>query len=306
MPSRRNIVIGAALAHLRKAILLCSLLVGASLMIQTVIWSLASFTDLRWSEPDPEEAVPLIVVSDGAVTQDVDAMDPAQAIRAAATTSSNESSSASNPTPPAREDDAPARVASNMNATMAFAFRCALGLGSVGIIALMPCLMLAVLIAASGSMRGCEKTVSAFTLAIIVAMLVLPLGHHLSMPWNYGALGNYDYMTGQVDAYRDGPAQAMGPIMFYARFLVMPVACLIGLALVYLRFSASVELTILAGDEFLVDPEIESEASSVQVGKSGTRTSHALDQAVTAQEQQPIQAPITSELSTTVAPKRLI
>jgi len=309
MASRQNIVVGAALAHLRKTILLCSLLVGASLLVQTVIWSLASFTDLRWTTPETEEVIPLIVQSDGAVQQSVDPKDPAQAIRAAATTGSNDSSASDLTT--GTDDDAPQRVASDLDASMGFVFRCARGLGSVGIIALMPSLMLGVLVAASGAMRGCEKTVAAFTMAIVVAMLILPLGHVLSMPWSYGALSSYEYMTGEVDAYLDGPARAMGPIVFYARFLVMPVASLIGLALVYLRFSASVELTILAGDEFRVDSAIEDEASGVQVGVSGSRTTRAFDQAVAVPEPQPLQQmPVTPASAPapkmTEAPKRLI
>ena len=304
MPSRQHIVIGAALGHLRKAILLCSLMVGASLIVQTVIWSIASFTDIRWADAEDEEAPPLIVQSDAVADQQIDPKDPAQAIRAAAATHANETTSP-NPDAHSKEPEpASVRVASGMDGTMGFVFRSTRGLGSVGIIALIPCLMLGVLVATSASMRGCEKTVAAFTLAIVVAMLVLPLGHVLSMPWDYGALSNYEYMTGQVDAYREGPAQAMGPFVFYARFLVMPIASLIGLALVYLRFSASVELMILAGDEFLVDATIEDEASSVQVGVSGSRTSRAFDQAVAPAEERPLQtppAPVTYD-----TPKRLI
>ena len=298
--------IGAALARLRKAVMLCSWAIGLCLSTQVLIWSLVTFTDLRWDEVESQGEVPMIVQSD-MVTPTQTHLDPAQAIRAVAGTDQMLKK------PPVESipvNEETTRVLNETNGYMEYAFRCAQGVGTAAMSMMLPFLLLGTVIATTSVIHGCEKTLSAFILSMVVAMLVLPLGDTLSLPWNDGALTSYEHMTWQVDEYQNSPAQVLGPFIFFARYLLLPVASVIGIFLVCLRFTAGVELMVTTTSEHHVDPDIENEASGVKVSDaSGSRAARAMSQMVnqTTSGQPHVEAsPLASQVSKGVMPKRLI
>jgi len=306
MPSHRSITVGASLARLRNAIMLCCLAVGLSLATQLGVWSMLTFTDIRWTtEGAAADETPLIVGSDvmGGDGASDTPLDPAQAIRAVASTDTGERTVSVEDVEAARDAR---RTLGPYDSTLNFAVHCAKGVGTAGIIAMLPLMMLGVLVGAGAAARGCERLVGAFNLTIVLALLVMPLGGALSLPWDDGALTSYEHMTASVDAYLSGPVSAMGPFIFYARYLLLPGACLVGVVLAYLRLASGVEQAIIQGDALRVDPDIEDEASGVIVTAKGGRTANALNRL--AEEEQarnrPVAAPVPPRPPRPAAPER--
>lgn len=296
MPSYKAITVGASLGRVRRAIFICTIALAFGLVTQLAVWSMLTFTELRWTHDTAgADETPLIVRSDviDTATEDVpEPDDPAAAIRAVASTDTGEKVVTPEQVE-AQAEKAQPRTLSQNDKTMGYAVHCAKGVGTAGMIAMLPLLMLAVLVGTSAAARGAEGLVGAFNLGIVLAMLVLPMGGALSLPWQDGALTGYESMAGEVQGYLETPATVYGPFVFYARYLLLPLACLAGVTLMYLRLSASVEQAILQGDALRVDPDIEAEASSIRVGTQGNRTANALNK-LAAQEQarnQPHAAP---------------
>lgn len=298
--------IGAALARLRKAVMLCSWAVGLGLATQVLIWSLVTFTDLRWDEIETQESVTMIVQSDMIMPTQIH-LDPAQAIRAVAGTDLMVKKPSIESMP---ENDETTRVLNDANGYMGYAFRCARGIGTAAMSMMLPFLLLGTVIATTSVIHGCEKTLSAFILSMVVAMLVLPLGDVLSLPWSDGALTSYEHMTWQVDEYQNSPAKALGPFIFFARYLLLPAASVLGIFLVCLRFNAGVELMVTTTSEHHVDPDIEKEASGVKVSdSSGSRAAQAMTQIAgqtSPGESHVDAAPLASQVSKGEMPTRVI
>jgi len=310
MPSHRAITVGASLARLRNAISLCCLAVGLSLATQLGVWSMLTFTEIRWTvEGSESDETPLIVGSDAVVGDDQSTtpLDPAQAIRAVASTDTGERTVSVEDVEAAHEAR---RTLSAYDTTLSFAVHCAKGVGTAGIIAMLPLVMLGVLVGAGAAARGSERLVGAFNLTVVLALLVMPLGGALSLPWDDGALSSYEHMTASVDAYLSGPVSALGPFVFYARYLLLPGACLVGVVLAYLRFASSVEQAIIQGDALRVDPDIEDEASGVIVAAKGSRTANALNRLAEEEhvrnQPQPAAAPVPPRPPRPTAPERSV
>src|SRR5438094_38749 len=79
-------------------------------------------------------------------------------------------------------------------------------------------------------------------LSILLGLLVLPLGEFAGLPWRDGALFAYSSMTDMVDAAQAHHGSQSAA--FYARFGFLPLACLIGAALIGLRFCAGIEAAL--------------------------------------------------------------
>ncbi|MCZ6834878.1 MAG: hypothetical protein O7G85_03815 [Planctomycetota bacterium] len=290
MPSSQAITIGASLMRLRRAIFLCCCAIGLGLFAQLSVWALISYTDIRWTEDETALESPLIIQSDTFEAEEPDSMDdPAQAIRAVASATGETIADESNQDE--NDEAASTLILSRYDKTLSFLTRCAKGFGTVGMIIILPMLMLSVLITAGTALRGGEKIVGAFNLGLVLGILVLPLGETLSLPWSDGALTSYETMTRDVDGYATGPVSAIGPFVYYAQYFMLPLACMMGTALLYLRYSGSVELAILQGDTLRVDPDIEEEASGVKVGARGNRASNALNR-LSNDPHQKVQAPL--------------
>jgi hypothetical protein len=103
-------------------------------------------------------------------------------------------------------------------------------------------------------------------------------------------------------------APAGGGIEFYLRYLLLPFTCIIGLALLALRFSAGVEAAIVRTD-YRLDPVLEREAANIKASSlhGSGRNNAALGGTITATTSAPAGAPPSAtQVSPGVAPRRII
>lgn len=296
-----------ALGRLRRAVIVCCWVVGVALFTQLILWSLVSFTDLRFVAGEEAEAepaaAPLIVHAD-----------PQRAHRPRA---GREHDDEATPAPAATSQpvEAASPVYSSANGVMSqiMMFTGAAGRGAM--LALLAVMAIAVALAISSGTHGVEGAVSAYIWAVVVALLVLPLGDALGLPWKHGALTTYDHMTEWVDHVRR-PAESVQPVaaatappsgslVFYLRLGLAPVACIVGISLVGLRFCAGIEAGLVRRESHRLDPTLEREASNITPtslhGGPRGRTSGILSGSIESEAM-----PSATQVSPGVMPKRLI
>ncbi len=282
--------ISLALGRLRLGITLCCWTIGLALMTQMVVWSLATFTDLRHAELHDTSEAPLVVTRD------------APRRRSGGLRSANDDRDERR-----GEVPDPNRVFSTtdqiFNHTVAFAAAA----GKLACMAMLLLLVVGVILSSSSALPGVEKTVSALTWAVVMALLTLPLGEVMELPWREGAFSSYEYMTGQIDLARDKAEGVRFTITFDARFLIYPAACVVMAVLVGMRFGAGTEAARLP-DEHRLDPELEKEAGGIQVSSlHGGRSAGALGRVVEGSESGPKKPmPSARRVSPGTAPKRII
>jgi len=94
---------------------------------------------------------------------------------------------------------------------------------------------------------------------------------------------------------------------FYARFGLLPLACLIGAAMIGLRFCAGVESALPKKEDMRLDPTLEREAGNIKpTSLHGARTGGAFQAAPPPTGAASPHPAGMSQLSAGVAPKRLI
>jgi hypothetical protein len=146
--------------------------------------------------------------------------------------------------------------------------------GTVTVLMLLPLLTLGVLLGAGSATVGVEQTVSAFIWTLVISIFVMPIGEFIGFPWTQGALTNYTSMTQHVDWQCAGAAEAMNAATFYARFALLPLVCVAGVAMTGLRFASGVNAGIIPKENLRLDPVLEKEAanmkaSSLHGGRAG-------------------------------------
>ncbi|MDY7107457.1 MAG: hypothetical protein SYC29_02365 [Planctomycetota bacterium] len=251
--------VSLALGRLRSGVMLCCWLIAIALVAQTMIWALVSFTGMRWTELSAESEPPLIVKA-----EETDA----QRIRSplAAEEEADE----------AREPVDPNRVLTKYDRILAMTSSLAAGFGTLAVLALVPTIALGVLLGASSATSGVDKTVSAFGWSLVVALLALPVSEFASLPWREGGLWSYAHLTAQIDA-----GVSTNAVVFLAQYLLLPGACLLGIAIVGLRFGAGVELGLMRKEMLRLDPALEQEAGNIRPSSlHGGRTAGAMRRAV--------------------------
>lgn len=268
-PATHSASVSAALGRLKRGVLLCCWAVGLALMAQIIIWALVTFTEVRWQqatpESAPEETRALIVQNE---TED-EAPAPGSVFAADPITE------------PRPEPAGPPIVPSRYDSVFRTGSSLLSGFGTIAVLALVPFIGLGVILATSTATRGVEQAVSAFGWSIVVALLVMPVAQVLGLPWQDGALWSYDALTAQVElldrVVESDKAQAA--VMFYARYLLLPIASIVGVLLVGTRFSSGVEAGLEITENLRLDPELEQEAGNVRPGSlHGSRTAAAMRQ----------------------------
>ncbi|MHC4947980.1 MAG: hypothetical protein ACYTG1_06935 [Planctomycetota bacterium] len=263
MPPSHARTISHALRRLRLGVFAYAWIIGLTLVIHVLVWSLATYTDMRFDEIEAS-------------------VDRAAVAQPTVVTSSSRRPTVAAPSVPveAASGEAPVnpnRVPGRMDRVFALAVAAARGLGTLAAIALVIVMAMGMVMAAGGGVPGVEKTASAFMWSLVVAMLVLPMGTVLTLPWPEGALNSYEAMIAAIDA-REKEILAGA---FYSRFLLMPLACIVGTFMVSLRFSAGVEAALLPR-EAILDPALEAEASNIKASslQGGGRSAGALERMV--------------------------
>ncbi|MCI0362755.1 MAG: hypothetical protein L0Y44_12665 [Phycisphaerales bacterium] len=293
MPPLQAPFISVALSRLRGGVVICGWVVGVSLVTQLLIWCIATFMDVRY-EVLQENAPAATIVS----------------------AKPDDKPISTTPTPSGPTIVKPVdvnRVRTSHDSMMAEASTLAMGAGSLAMIVLLPLLALGVILGAGSCTPGVERTVSAFMWALLVALLVLPLGGALGLPWREGALVSYATMSTQVDVQLSGTADGWGGPMFYARFALLPLASVVGITMVCMRFCYGISAGI-PKEDIRLDEALEKEAanitpSSLHAGRASAafKAASVLAAATAKNMDKPLQPQggIT-QISAGEAPKRLI
>jgi hypothetical protein len=241
MGSMQTPYVSISLTRLRRGVTMCCWVVGLALVAQLLVWCFATFMDVRYTIIEDRTPGQLIVSTTDVSKPSILPTDP--------NIVANDKSIDPN------------RVSTKQDKIMAKVERFAYGAGMLGIVMLIPLLVLGAIMSTCCAIPGCEKTVSSFMWAMVIALLILPMGGVLGLPWSEGGLVSYENMTKQVDIEmaEDG---SWGSPTFHARFAVLPLACLIGITMVGFGFGAGVHAGI-AKEDTRLDPALEREASNV-------------------------------------------
>jgi hypothetical protein len=264
MPTPQNVFTSIALTRLRRGVGFCCWVVALSLITQVLVFGIAAFMDVRHQVLEQQTTPATIVSAADAAREQPLASADAQPLES----------------PVAAKSDAPEAVNPNVVLTkqdfiMGRISSLALTGGSIAIVLLIPMVMVGVMLSAASATPGVERVVSSFMWSLAVAVLVLPLGSQFGLPWDYGGLTPYDYMTEQVD--RQMVEGRWGDATFHARFSGLPLFCLIGVGFVGFRFSNGVVAGILPKEDVRLDPTLEKEAANIKPGSLiGGRAASAL------------------------------
>jgi hypothetical protein len=341
----RNYV-SVALGRLRRAVVGACMLLASALSVQVLVWALAMYTDLRYESVESGDAPPTIVQGDhksrpgvrpsaanvGSLRKpaavDEDGMPISEGDRGDAQRAEADESGASEAPMFA---DALATATDTKLSAMDRHFSRAMSLsaaaGTMAMLLLIPLLAVGVMLGAGSATPGVEKTVSAMTWAMAVAMMSLPLSSLFPLIGFDGAIGDYPSMMTAVEQARDDEQTVLrelsgtaastsgGGPLFYGRFFLLPMTCVVGTVLVGLKFSAGVEAAMIPLD-FRLDPALEKEAANVKASTlhGGGRNAVALRGMLGPERRgsvepdpQPVaEPPPATKLSPGTAPRRII
>lgn len=259
-----------ALKELRSAVTWCCWLLGLALAVQVVAWSLLTFTDIRYTRiVERMDEHPKAIVTPEERRR--------QAIREAATVEHVPEIAAADPNVQHSSQD---RI-------LGLAVGVAGAAGTMGTLALLPLLGLGVVLAAGSATRGVDRAAGAFVWAVVLVMITLPWGLVFeALPFD-GLFVSYATLTTEVEAARGisvaGETQPTGGgILFYARFLILPLAGMAGITAIGLRFRAGVEEGLLPRENFRLDPQLEKEVAKIKPGSlvGGGRNAGALQSTI--------------------------
>lgn len=253
-----NRSLGIALRRLRMIVIACCWVIALSLATQIIIWSLSSFTDLRYREVTPEQAALII--------QGEDSTKPRGFITPRRTRD--------------RRKDEPEMtlVPSAIDTVFGIVFSSARAAGLIATVVVVPLVGLGVVLGVPAGAPNVDKAVTAMTISIVFVTLALPLGGWFGLAWEEGTLATYERLATVVEGTRENGFT----LRFWTQFLALPAISVLAFIFIGFRFSAALEAVILKSGLEDVDPEIEKEASNVKASSlHGTgRTAGALKQAM--------------------------
>lgn len=255
--------VGLAFIKLRRAVMICCWAFGFAAALQMFVWSLLTFTDARYEVIETDEDVPLVIEADeqprtaaipghtGATPVGVPAQDDL-----------------------AQTDAVSAVVASSYDPWFSWTVDVSNTLGVLTLLVALPLLGVGVILGAGSAAPGSERTVGAFLGGLLLVAAVLPLNEHLPAPWLVGALHDYPSMVTAVESARmdlpagvaasTEPLTASASLSFYARFLMLPIACVVTAVVVGVRFGSGVEAALIAAESQKLDPALENEISKIK------------------------------------------
>lgn len=302
MPAMISPFVSLAFSRLRRSVNVCCWVVAGALLCQLLIWCFATFTQVRFETIQAKAAPGAIVIS-----REHKSSQPAPVLVQGGTPAES--------APPDIKPADPNRVLSKFDPIFANANSLALAAGSIAMLVLLPLVAAGLLLGVTSATNGVEQTVSAFVWSLVVGLFVLPIGQHIGLPWEQGALTTYAMMTHQVDLSQSGAQQALGSATFYARFALMPLVCVCAIAIIGLRFNVGIGSGIIPKENLRLDPALEKEVANIKVGSlHGGRAAGAMRAAgvgAAAAERKPVPvaaaaAPSVLATSAGEAPRRLI
>lgn len=288
--SMQSPYVSLALSRLRRGVTTCCWVVGMALVIQTMIWAVATFMDVRFTVLQDSHKPELIISADQAREE----VSPLTGAAPANVVADAEGIEAVNPN----------RIMTKYDMMMSKASSLAMSAGTIAMVLLVPLLALGVLLTTGSATPGVERTVSAFSWSLVVGLLVMPIGQWLGLPWQEGALASYGQMTQQVDLLIGDSLDNWGTPTFYCRFAVLPLACVVGVTMIGLKFATGVHAGIIQKESMRLDPALEREAANVKPSSlHGGRATAAMNMLASA-DRQPVAA--AAAPSGEAPPRRLI
>ncbi len=288
------------IAHgqLRFMVLACCWLAGLSLCAQILVWSLATFTEMRYAGASSTQSAPLVVEADNK---------PEPTIVTANIASRQRAAKAAGAGTPVR------RALSRYDRLFSAGTSAARTLGMLAVLTLCPLVAVGLVLGTVCGAPRLDRGISALTWAIVLTLLALPLGGWLGLPWQDGALSTYPHLIQAVESATHSAVGESFDLPYYARFLLLPGLCLIGFVLLGFRFSGALEGVLPVKQTEALDPALEREASNITASSlhGAGRFSGALGRVVgSAEAKQPPPAkepmPTATRLSVGEAPKRLL
>jgi hypothetical protein len=286
--------ISIALTRLRRGVGLCCWLAAVSLIAQLLVFGVAAFMDVRRTTLE-DQTTPATVVSAAAAQRAAPlGSADAQPLESPAEARTDAADEAINPNVVLTGHD---RVLNKISGI-------AMTTGMIAMVLMLPLLLAGVMLSAASATPGVENVVSSFMWSLLVGLFLLPVGGIVGLPWQHGGLVPYDFMTQQVDMQMvDGQ---WGAISFHTRFVLLPLACLVGVGLVGFRFSSGVFAGIIPKEDMRLDPVLEREAANVKAGSlMGGRTAAALRNMNTAPPTPPATTAVTPSGAGEVKPGML-
>lgn len=247
--------ISAALAHLRFGVTAAGFALAALLVAQVLVWAFVHFTDVRVTQLEaptgersfevvqgarPAQVGSLSGVTPrgnaGASIADSDARAEQAVAGIANAAARTTADTAANPNVVESAADRMLRAAAAVVQTA----------GIVSAVLLILLLMQGVAVGGGGAVPGVEMAVTASTLAIVTALLSIPLvGVVPDAPFP-GVFQSYDTLVRASMDYRGNVPGSPGAIGFYAGSVLMPLVLAGVASLAVLRFRAGVERGLIS------------------------------------------------------------
>jgi len=254
-----------ALKELRTGVTVCCWLIGVALLVQVIAWSLLSFTDIRY---DVYQAKASGDQSQVLTAEEI----RRQAVRDATTGDEGVVTADVN------------RQLSKADRILGMLTSLAGAVGTMGVLALLPLLGLGVILAAGTATAGVEKASGAFVWAVVLVILAVPWGSFFTAVPFDGLFTDYGAMTHDTTQWRLGivAGEEASPtgrgVLFFGRWLVLPLAGVAGIAAIGLRFRSGVEAGLIPKEDLRLDPELEREVARIKATSlvGGGRTAGAL------------------------------
>lgn len=244
--------ISMALQHLRFGVTASAAVLALCLLGQVVVWAMVHFTDVRITQvsaPVPETPALTVVKAPSA---------PADEKNAAA-----KAMPALNPAEAAEVNSVPGE----MNVRLRRFTGLVQSFGVLSSIVFAVLCFQGVMLAGGAALPGVEKTVTAGTWALIIALVTLPVSSVLpTLPFP-GVFSGYDATVRLSQAVRLGVEGAPGPIGYFAWNLGVPLVLMAGIALVLWRFRGGIEAGIIVTNVSQLDEKLEREIRNMRLGQ---------------------------------------
>ena len=282
---------GEAIRTLRKGVVMGSTLIALAIAVQLLTWSFSSFTSIRYAriEERVDTHEPVVVVSQGrplgsrsesGSESNVDASsDPGT------TTSPPSTQTQSTETAPADVN----RISAPANTVLQTAHQLALFLGVFGLLMLVPQVWAGLVILAGATGGRMQRATAALQWTIVLTVMCIPWRDwFIDLPVG-GMLTSFSTMSVQAEAYSASAAGAPAAAVFYAQFLVLPVAGFFAAVIVAFSFHQGVDGAVLQADLVRQEMQIDKEASNREAGSVvyGGRASGAFRAALDHEDEEP-------------------
>jgi hypothetical protein len=256
--------VSAALAQLRRSVTIAAVALVVCAVIQLLVFGFAHFTSARWELRGPRDQVQELAV----VTAEPAAAEPGENGRKTRKVSDVEA-------------ELTARVPSRWEAVLnQFSDFAGVG-GAFASVTLAVLILLGVVVAGGATVPGVEKTVTAATWAIVLALICIPWRDLMpSVPFA-GVFGSYPELIQASEAVTAGTGNAMS---LYATYLLLPTAALTVAILACFQFREGVDRGVIVTSISELDQALEQEMATLRArgpsSNTGPRLAGALNMAI--------------------------